>query len=315
MRSFDPHLNLQKLEVFCVVAELLSITRAAHHLCVSQPVVTAHVRSMEEKLGATLLRREGRGIALTEEGARVLKWASGVVTRTRELERELAGASAAGPGQAIVAASMSAGCYLVPALVCEFHERYPEGKVQVVVSTPQAALDAVRSGACDFAVTLISPDQNVDDVDAEPLWNEPLLLVSAAGSRWVQGAVDRDWLSHVPFISTSSAVMQQLEEGLLRANGVASRKVVVELGHPEAQKEAVRRDMGVCFFLQSSVARDLERGDLRLVDTPNLHLGIPLYIVSRKDKELSPFQLALCEHIRAAHPSGVTTFDAQALAA
>jgi DNA-binding transcriptional LysR family regulator len=311
MRGFDSSLTLQKLEVLCVVADLQSITRAADHLCISQPVVTAHIRSLEEKLGATVIRREGRGIALTEAGARVLKWAQEVLTSTRELERELAGSPAVGPGKAVVAASMSAGSYLLPPIICDFYLQYPEARVQIVISNPLAALESVRSGATDFAVVMISPDLSMEDVAAEPLWNEPLLLASAPASRWVAETVDRDAISSLPFISTYSRVMQQLEEGQLRANGIASRQVVLELGHPEAQKEAVRRDLGVCFFPVSSVGNDFRRGDLRRVNTPGLEMSIPLYIVHRKDKELSPFQLALKTHIKSARPLGITVFEGE----
>jgi DNA-binding transcriptional LysR family regulator len=107
------------------------------------------------------------------------------------------------------------------------------------------------------------------------------VLVSAAQSKWVAETVELDAISRLPFISTYSSVTQQLEEGQLHANGIASRQIVLELGHPEAQKESVRRDLGVCFFRPSAVANDLSRGDLREVLTPGLELSIPLYIVGR----------------------------------
>ncbi|CAN5413703.1 LysR family transcriptional regulator [soil metagenome] len=301
-------LTLQKLEVLCVVAELKSVTRAAAQLYVSQPVVTAHIRGIEEKLGVTLFKRDGRGIALTDDGVRVHKWAQGVVTRTRELERELAGSVPGESGRALLAASMSAGSYLLPPLVCDFHLAHPDGKVQMTISTPQVALESVRSGASDFAVIMLLPDQMLEGLTAEPLWDEPLLLVSAPRSQWVGAEAERDAISRMPFISTYSAVMQQLEEGQVRANGIAPRTIVMELGHPEAQKEAVRRDLGVCFFLLSSVRAEIDRGELRSVKTPSLKLSIPLYLVCRKDKELSLYQRALMEYIRAAHPPGVTSF-------
>ena len=75
MRGFAPYLTFQKLEVFCTVVEFGSVTGAADKLCVTQPVVTAHLRSMEAKLGCVLVKRVGRNIALTEAGQRVHRWA------------------------------------------------------------------------------------------------------------------------------------------------------------------------------------------------------------------------------------------------
>jgi DNA-binding transcriptional LysR family regulator len=309
-RGFDSHLTLQKLEVFCVVADLLSVTRAAQHLYITQPVVTAHIRSLEDKLGARLIRREGRGIALTVEGLRVLKWARDVVTRTRELERELGGSISNAPGQAVVSSSMSVGTYLLPGMICDFQLSHPDGKVELSISNPLIALESLRAGACDFAVTIVSPDQNLDGFAVYPLWTEPLLLVSSPTSRLVGNEAQREQISHLPFISTtSSPVMQQLEDGQLRANGIGSRRVVMALGHPEAQMEAVRRDVGVCFFLESSARADLARGALRVVKTPGFELRIALYMVHRKDKEFSQYQLELKQHIESARPMGVTAFE------
>ena len=81
------------------------------------------------------------------------------------------------------------------------------------------------------------------------------------------------------------------------------------LGHPEAQKEAVRRDAGVCFMLRSSVQADLARAELRQVKTPGMELSIPIYLVHRKDKEFSPFQIELKQHIESASPAGMALFQ------
>lgn len=310
MARFDPYLTLQKLEVFCVVAELQSVTRAADYLFVTQPVVTSHIRSLEDKLGTALVRREGRGIALTATGQRVYKWAQEVVTRTRELERELGGSTDLAPGQAVVGSSMSVGTYLLSQLICDFQVQRPDGQVHVSISNPQVALEATRTGACDFAVLIIAPTQNLDGLAVRPLWDEDLLLVSAPDSRWVGDEARREDISRLPFISTAnSTVMQQLEEGQLRANGIPSRRIVLNLGHPEAQKEAVRRDLGVCFFSKTAVERDLARGELRCVRTPGLALTLPLYLASREDKEFSAFQLALKRHIEEARPPGLKPFQ------
>jgi DNA-binding transcriptional LysR family regulator len=308
--GIDYRLTFQKLEVFCAVAELRSVTLAAERLFISQPVVSTHIHDLEDRVGVALLQREGRGITLTAAGERVLKWAQGVLTRTSELERELSGAGGEGPGKALVAASMSVGSFVLPGLICDFYEIHPGGVAQVAILTPQLTLDSVREGGCDFAVVMLLPDQDLSGLVVRPLWNESLILVSAPDSRWVGERADREQISRVPFVSTYSDVMRRLEEGQMRANGIASRQVVIELGHPEAQKEAVRRDLGVCFFLESSVQADLQRGELRRVEVTGVAMSIPLYIVQRDDKELSPYQEALQRHIEASRPKGFQPFDA-----
>ena len=64
--ALDSRVTLHKLEVFSLVVELGGVSRAAEQLFVSQPVVTAHIRSLEQRVGARLFYREGRNLRLTE---------------------------------------------------------------------------------------------------------------------------------------------------------------------------------------------------------------------------------------------------------
>ncbi|EYS97954.1 LysR family transcriptional regulator [Cupriavidus sp. SK-4] len=303
MRGFDPYLTFQKLEVFCTVAELGSVTRAADRLCIAQPVVTAHLRSMEARLGYPLVARAGRNIALTEAGERVYRWATEVITRTREIERELAGLEGGGAGNAVVATSMSIGSYALPPLIVDFYRQHPNGLVTVQISNPQAAVDATRIGGCDFAVILLTAKQDLDGLTAIPLWEEDLLLVCAPGSRWVKQPSRELDLHQVPFISTPrNLARRELEDTHLRKHGLENRRVVLELGHPEAMKHAVRQDIGLSFMLASSIRADVARGDLVVLDRPDLPMKIPSYVVYREDKRFSAFQAALLQFIRDAAP-------------
>ncbi|QBR04127.1 LysR family transcriptional regulator [Paraburkholderia pallida] len=298
MRGFDPYFTLQKLEVFCLVAELQSVTRAAELLCVTQPVVTAHIRGLEAKLGVTLLKRVGRNIGLTEAGERVYRWASDVVTRTREMERELTGFEKGTAGSAVIAASMTVGTYLLPPIIASFYAAHPDGLVRTELSNPQAALDAARTGACDFAVLVMHPTENRDGLTVEPLFDEKLLLVSAPRSKLVGASVKADDLKTLPFISApQNLVRRELEDAQLRACGIDTRNVILEFGHAEAQKLLVKQDLGLSFFLESSIRADVERGELRIVRTPGIAMSLPIFLVHRKDKAFSPFQATLMQQV------------------
>ncbi|QBR01342.1 LysR family transcriptional regulator [Paraburkholderia pallida] len=298
MRGFDSYLTFQKLEVFCTVVELGSVTRAADRLCIAQPVVTAHLRSMEAKLGYALVTRSGRNIALTEAGERIYRWAAEVISRTREVERELAGLEKGTAGSAVVATSMSVGSYTLPSILSAFHSQHPDGLITLQITDPQAAVDATRIGGCDFAVILLESTQDLDGIKAIPLWEEDLLLVAAPSSRWLGADPQAVDLHTVPFISTpKNMARRDLEETLLRKYGLDTRKVVMELGHPEAMKHAVRQDIGLSFMLACSVRDDVRRGDLVALERPGMSMKIPTYLVHREDKRFSAYQSALVQFV------------------
>src|SRR4051812_6364004 len=87
----DTRISLHKLEVFITVVELGSVSRAAERLYVAQPVVSAHIKSLEERVGAKLLQRRDNRMVLTEAGEVAYSWARDLLTRSREMQREVEG--------------------------------------------------------------------------------------------------------------------------------------------------------------------------------------------------------------------------------
>jgi hypothetical protein len=66
-----------KLRVFRVVADTLNFRRAADELHLTQPAITAQIKSLEESLGIALFDRIGRDINLTPAGSTLLSNTSG----------------------------------------------------------------------------------------------------------------------------------------------------------------------------------------------------------------------------------------------
>ena len=173
MREIDSGITLQKLEIFCCVAELRSVTRAAERIGIAQPVVTAHIRSLEAKLGVRLVGRTGRNISLTEAGQRVFSWAAEVMASKRQLEREL-GSLRGGTGANVsVAASITAGSYILPDIVIAFHSSHPEAIISTHVSNSPSACEAVRTGECDFGLMTLEGEVS-DNLVVETIRNEHL---------------------------------------------------------------------------------------------------------------------------------------------
>lgn len=84
-------LNYKHLEYFWAVGKEGSVTRAARFLRVSQPAVSAQIRSLERELGEKLLRKSGRTLALTEMGRVVYGYADEIFSLGRELTETIRG--------------------------------------------------------------------------------------------------------------------------------------------------------------------------------------------------------------------------------
>src|SRR5271165_82955 len=82
-------MQLKQLEYFRHVAELGSFTRAATFLSVVQPALSRQVRQLEIELGQTLFKRNGRGVNLTDAGARLIEHTRGIRTQVGRARQEL----------------------------------------------------------------------------------------------------------------------------------------------------------------------------------------------------------------------------------
>jgi len=76
-------MELYQLRSFVTVAELGQLTRAAERLHVSQPALSAQIKSLEDELGTVLFERGAGGMALTPAGRHLLPQAERVLRSLR----------------------------------------------------------------------------------------------------------------------------------------------------------------------------------------------------------------------------------------
>lgn len=303
-------LGFQKIEVFCLVASLGSVTRAAEQLEIAQPLVTRHIRNLEQQLGVKLVEKVGRNIEPTEAGVRVHLWGEELLSRARELRRELSELHEGTMGHAVIAASMTVGSYLLPNLLSAFLGERPRAFITTRISDPGSAIESVVAGSSDFAMLLLDARRLIDDVVVEGLWKEQLILVSAADSRHVGDRCPIESLSTLPFVSTErQLIRREIEEEQLRQFGVVRQNIVIEFGHAEAMKRAVRADLGVALLLESSVREDIDAGVLREVRIDAAEFWAPVFLVYRERKVFSPLQSALVDFIRGSKPPWLVSME------
>jgi LysR family transcriptional regulator, low CO2-responsive transcriptional regulator len=293
----DNRISLQKLEAFCLVASMGSVSRAAEQLYVTQPVVSAHLHSLQDRIGATLLQRSGRGVALTEAGEAVYAWAEDLLRRRDDLSQELDDLAAGILGAATISTSMSAGNYLVTPVLLPFRREHPGARITLMLSTPELAMEAVRSGKSEFCVVASLGTMDSDLLDARLIGRQRLVLVGASTDPMLPESVDLEGLRQLPFICPPKNMsIRRSQDMALAGLGVTQRRVVIELGSGEAMKQGVQAHLGVALLWESSVAADIDEGRLREIHIENApDMVDSLYIVKLVAKHLSPLQSQLYE--------------------
>src|SRR6201986_2480649 len=118
--------RIDAMQAFVTVAELQGFAPAARKLKLSPPAGTRLIAALEERLGARLLQRTTRKVALTDVGARYLERIRRILADIAEAQSAAEGESARPSGQLVVSAPLGFGRLHVSAVMSAYLKRYPE---------------------------------------------------------------------------------------------------------------------------------------------------------------------------------------------
>jgi LysR family hydrogen peroxide-inducible transcriptional activator len=168
-------MEIHQLRYFVAVADEGSFSRAAAKVRVAQPSLSQQIRKLEAEIGQPLFDRLPRSVVLTEAGRCFIDYARQILTSiedarrcVNELEGEISGTLAVGAIPTIAP-------YVLPQLVRNFHEHYPEVTLEIVEDVTDGITRRIEAGELDVA--LASTCQQSPTLRREWLDNEPLLAL------------------------------------------------------------------------------------------------------------------------------------------
>jgi DNA-binding transcriptional LysR family regulator len=144
--------RIDAMHAFVAVADLQGFAPAARKLKLSPSAVTRLIAALEERLGARLLQRTTRQVALTDAGTRYLERARRILADVEEAERAAEGERTKPSGRLVVSAPLGFGRLHVSPVMSAFLKQYPEVSSELrledrMVSLVEDGIDlAVRIG-------------------------------------------------------------------------------------------------------------------------------------------------------------------------
>lgn len=251
----------RRLKVFHTVAKLLSFTKAAEALHMTQPAVTFQVRQLEEYFNTRLFDRTHNKVNLTPAGERVSEFAERIFDLYSEMENSVRDLTGEISGALTIGASTTIAEYMLPALLGEFKTRYPDINLRLKVTNSEGIVSMVEHNVIDLGV--VESPVNNKNLIVEVCHDDQLVVIVAPDHELAKRGtkVKAAEIARFPFVSreegsgTRDVIMQYLIDENVSPNEI---DICLELGSPEAIKGAVEAGMGLTIISRSIIGKELK---------------------------------------------------------
>jgi len=149
-------LELRVLRYFLAVAREESISAAADYLHLTQPTLSRQLMDLEEELGAKLFVRGNRKVTLTEEGMRLRRRASEILSLVEKAELEFRETEDQLRGEIHIGAGETDAIHLIAKAAREVQLRHPQIRYHLYSGNAEEVSEKLDKGLLDFGV-LVEP--------------------------------------------------------------------------------------------------------------------------------------------------------------
>ena len=258
--------TLRQFEYLVAIADHRHFGKAAQAAAASQPTLSHQVRTLEQRLGVTLIERRTHGAELTPVGRDIAERARQVLVEVKDIRDLAERASDSLAGTLRFGVSPTLGPYLMPPVIAALHRSRPDLRFYMREGIPDLQAMELVKGSIDMLLGPLPIEG--DNLQIEPLFREPLFLVAPPDHPMATKAgLDLDDLAGTPVLSLDrrhhlhrdvAAQCQQHDMNLLRDYEGTSLDSV---------RQMVASGLGLAILPALYVRSELDRGgDVALLE-------------------------------------------------
>lgn len=290
-------LDSRQLRAFRVLARTGSFTQTARELHLTQSGISHSMKALERESGCRLLDRLGRKVVLTQAGEQLLQHAEKILAEMEAARDSLGALGKWGRGRLRLGASTTACQHLIPPVLREFKESFPEHAISLEPGDTPELVAALLKQRIDLALSL--EVEGEPQLEFHPLFSDELHFIVSALHPWARsGKVDRDEIPRQSYIlySKRSVTFRLIEQYFRREEMVLN--TVLEVGSMEATKELVKLGLGVSILAPWICEKEIEDGSLIALPLGRKKLSRRWGIIHWRGKRLNLAEetfIGLCE--------------------
>jgi len=264
---------------------LRSFSRAAEKLMVTQPAISAQIRTLENEVGARLFDRDGGKVTFTAAGKVFEPFAEHCLQCHNHITVTIGELHRSPRGEISVSANEATSLYVLPTVFAQFKRQYSRVGLSIVRADRARSIESVLSREVDFGVVslpLKDPRLLVDIIHRD----EVVLVAPKNHSLAARESVKLPEILQHSLLLPKQGRQRELIEDLFRTHEMQPR-VAMEVESSELLKRLVVAGLGIGFLPRINVIGDEKMGALEIIKLEGVRLNRELAVVYRKDKTLT----------------------------
>jgi len=262
--KFMKNATLRQLQIFESIARLGSFTAAAKELYLTQPTISMQIKKLSELIEAPLFQVHNKHVMLTDAGKELVPACRAIFRELEKYETVLGNIKEIGQGELSIS-GVTTTEYFAPRILGDFIHLYPGITASLEVTNRARVIERMQSGVDDLYI--IGQSYAEADLETVPFLENPIVFFAAPDHPLAER-------SNIPVSELLGENIFGREEGsetslilgdLLESQG-ALLKSSMRLGSNEAIKLAVKSRLGISMLSQLALTREVESGELVILD-------------------------------------------------
>ncbi|TDL92010.1 LysR family transcriptional regulator [Vibrio vulnificus] len=276
------------LKTFVTLVEVKNFTKTAEILLMSQPSVSLHIKKLEEEFQTKLFLRSPKFLKVTLTGEILYDRAKQMITLYEQTRQDIQENDRSIKGELKIGASFTIGEYILPSLLIDLQEEYPELELQVVIGNTEEIVQAVRLYKVDIG--LIEGQTNEKELSVHPFMQDELFIVSSNKHELankddveITDLHDQAWVTR----EVGSGTREYLNH-VIRSNGLKIKSILTISSNQGIKETLIKNGAGLALLSRSVIERDVQNKILSIIQVKDESFNRTLsYVYSpiMKDKK------------------------------
>jgi DNA-binding transcriptional LysR family regulator len=278
-------LNLNQLETLLTISKTMSFRKAGELLNLTQPAVSAQIKSLEDEFGTTLVDRN-QPVTLTDSGRVFLEHAEKILLIVEDLKQRLADLQQTPQGHIHIGTTTSIAMQILPRVLSYFQDQFPMIKTTIHSMTSSQIMNAVENGTVDIGIGYLFEKNPA--LETSVLYYDTFQLIVSSQhplSRFSRIPIEK--LRNIPFIMLSPETAgRRFVDQIFKKLDIRPQ-IVMELSSSEEVKRMVELNLGAAIISKMSASNELRLGTLKVLNVAELDNTHPVGVFYKSGRYLS----------------------------